>query len=157
MDPSEWMSRFRITHEKAKSKQLNEEQHTAYLAMREELARSLVASQSLTVPEGQNSRKHFRVAQLFKIEIMNTYQAMTKHVSRSGFSASVAAQLPVGKEVTFSLVMGRDAEPITGQAKVVSAVKQGAWLTSFSIEAISEANGERLESALFDAVLARFK
>lgn len=157
MDPTEWMAGFRVTHERAKAKQLNESDQKEYLAMREELARSLVAAQSLTVPEGQSSRKYFRVAQMYKIEIASTWQTMTKHVSRMGFSAALSSQLQVGQEVDFSLFLGRDGEPVTGKAKVVSAVKQGGWMTSFTIEVMNEANGERLESALFDAVLARFK
>ncbi|MBK7861564.1 MAG: PilZ domain-containing protein [Archangiaceae bacterium] len=157
MDPSEWMAGFRITHEKAKAKKLTDSEHKAYLEMREELARSLVAAQAMTLPEGQNSRKHFRVAQMYKIEISNTYQTMTKQVSRSGFSCTLTSQLPVGQVVPFSLMLGREGEPVTGQAKVVSAVKQGGWVVAFSIDHISEANGERLESALFDAVLSRFK
>lgn len=158
MEPTEWMTGFRATHEKAKAKQLSENQYKSYLEMREELARSLVAAQSLTVPEGQSSRRYFRVAQMLKIEIASTYQTMTRHVSRSGFSVTLATQFKVGEEISFSLTLTREGDPVTGKAKVVSAVKQGGgWLTSFSIEVISEANSERLESALFDAVLARFK
>lgn len=157
MDPSQWIAGFRVTHEKAKAKQLTEEEHRKYLEMREELARSLVAAQALLVPEGQSSRKLFRVAQMYKCEIAGTYQTMTKQVSRSGFSVSISAQLKVGHEVDFSIFLGRDGEPVTGKAKVVSSVKQGGWVTSFAIDHMSEANGERLESALFDAVLSRFK
>lgn len=157
MDPSQWMAGFRVTHEKAKAKQLTEDEHKKYLLMREELARSLIQAQALSVPEGQNSRKYFRVAQMYKIEISKTWQTMTKQVSRSGFSASLSSQLKVGQEVDFELTLAREGEPVTGKAKVVSAVKQGGWNTSFSIEYMSEANAERLESALFDAVLSRFK
>jgi hypothetical protein len=157
MDPSEWMAGFRVTHQKAKAKQLSDVEYKAYLEMREELARSLVGAQSLQVPEGQNYRKHFRVAQMFKLEIAKTYQTTTKQVSRTGFSAGLAAQLKVGQEVDFEITLARDSEPITGKAKVVGAQKLGTWLTSFAIESLSEAMGERLETALFDAVLARFK
>ena len=50
-----------------------------------------------------------------------------------------------------------DSLGVAYEAKVVSAVKAGQWKVNFSIDQISEANGERLESALFDAVLARFR
>lgn len=151
------MSGFRVTHEQAKQKKLNDADYQKYLEMREELARSLVAAQSLTVPEGQSSRRYFRVAQMLKVEISNTYQSLTRQVSRSGFSCTLASQLKVGEVVTFSLMLGREGEPVTGKAKVVSAVKQGGWNTSFAIDTVSDANAERIESALFDAVLARFK
>ena len=157
MDPTEWMAGFRVVHERAKAKQLNDADFKDYLEMREELARSLVSAQALTVPEGQSSRRYFRVAQMYKVEIASTWQTMTKHVSRMGFSAALGSQLNVGQEVDFSLFVSRDGEAITGKAKVVSAVKQGGWMTSFTIEVLNEANAERLESALFDAVLARFK
>ncbi len=158
MDPSEWIARFRITHENAKAKKLSDEERKTYLNMREELARSLVNAQALSVPEGQNARKHFRVAQLYQVEINNIYKTVTRELSTSGFSAMVATELKPGQVVPFNLWINRADEPITGQAKVVGGVKAGgAFRTSFLIEVISEANAERLESALFDAVLARFR
>jgi hypothetical protein len=107
------------------------------------------------VPAGEFSRKHFRVAQMYRLEIANTYQTMTKYVSLRGFQASLQAQLRVGMEVDFVLHVMRDLDAIFGKAKVVSATKQGAWLISFSIEHMSEQAAERLEVALFDAVLSR--
>jgi len=158
MEPSEWMHRFKITHEQAKAGKLKEAEHKAYLDMREELARSLIAAQSLQVPKGEFSRKHFRVAQMYKLEIANTYQSMTRQVSVKGFSANLQAQFKVGQELDFALHVQRETDPITGKAKVVSVQKQGALhLVSFSIEHMSEASSERLETVLFDAVLSRFR
>ncbi|MBL8957472.1 MAG: PilZ domain-containing protein [Myxococcaceae bacterium] len=157
MDPSQWIAAFRVTHEKAKANQLTEEQRKTYLAMREELARSLVAAQSLKVPEGENSRKYFRVAQMFKLEIDRTYQTMTKEISRAGFSAMLPKELKIGQRVGFAITLKRDLDPIGGEAKVVGAQKSGQWRIDFAIDLINEANGELLETALFDAVLARFK
>jgi hypothetical protein len=151
------MAGFRQIHERAKSKQLKEEETKTYMAMREELARSLVAAQSLQVPEGQNARRHFRVAQVYKLEIDRTYTTLTKEVSPSGFSAVMQNEMKPGQKVAFAISIVRDTDPVSGEAKVISAVKQGQWKILFSIEQISEANRERLESALFDAVLARFK
>jgi hypothetical protein len=127
------------------------------MAMREELAKSLVAAQSLQVPEDRNFRKNFRVAQVFKLEIERTYQAMTKEVSRSGFSALMPAELKVGKTVGFALTLSRGIEPISGEAKVVNAVKAGMWRIDFHIILLNDEYAEKLESALYDAVLARFK
>lgn len=157
MEPSEWMARFRVTHERAKAGILNEDQKADYLGMREELARSLIAAQSLQTPAGAPARKHFRVAQMYKIEIAKTYQTMTKMVSVSGFSAALTAEMKVGADVEFSLLLSRDKEPVTGRAKVVSSTKGVGWQVSFAIDTISNDNAERLESALFDAVLSRFK
>jgi hypothetical protein len=158
VDPSEWISRFRITHDKAKAGGLNELERKAYLGMREELARSLVNAQSLAVPEGQNARRHFRVAQLFQVEVKNMYKTVTRELSTSGFSAMVGGELKPGESVPFKLTVDRSKDPVTGIAKVIGAVKaQGAFRTNFEIETMSEANSEILESSLFDAVLSRFK
>ncbi len=157
MDPSQWIAAFRVTHEKAKANQLTDDQRKTYLAMREELARSLVSAQALKVPEGENSRKYFRVAQMYKLEIDRTYQTMTKEISRAGFSAMMPKELKVGQRVGFSITLKRDVDPVSGEAKVVAAQKVGQWRVDFSIDLMNEPNTERLESALFDAVLARFK
>ncbi len=107
MDPTEWMSRFRLTHEQAKRQQLGPKEHETYLAMREELAKSLVSAQSLQVPEEKNYRKVFRVAQMYKIEINGIYQTMTTSVSRSGFAANLAAEMKIGQVAKFALTLGR--------------------------------------------------
>ena len=79
-------------------------------------------------------------------------------LSSSGFSAMVAGELKQGESVPFKLTVNRALDPVSGIAKVVNAVKaQGAFRTNFEIETMSDANVEILESALFDAVLARFK
>lgn len=157
MDPSEWLAGFRVTHQRAKAGQLKPEERARYLAMREELARSLVAAQGLSLPEGQNARKHFRVAQVFPLEVANLYQTVTKELSRAGFSALITGTLKANDSVDFQLTLGRGTEPVTGKARVVSVVRQaGNSRVSFAIEAMGAEGEERLELALFDAVLARF-
>lgn len=157
MDPSEWLAGFRVTHQRAKEGKLKPEERAKYLAMREEFARSLVAAQGLTVPEGQQARRYFRVAQLYALEVGNLYNTVTKELSRSGFSALITGTLKDSDRVDFKLTLARGAEPLVGQARVVSVVRQqGNSRVSFAIEALNEADAERLELALFDAVLARF-
>ncbi|MEW6431498.1 MAG: PilZ domain-containing protein [Myxococcota bacterium] len=157
MDPAEWLAGFRATHQRAKSGQLKPEEVRKYLAMREEFARSLVAAQGLAVPEGQQARRYFRVAQLYPLEVANLYQTVTRELSRSGFSALITGALQVGEVVEFKLSLGRGAEPVLGQARVVSSVRQtGNARVSFAIDSLSDADAERIELALFDAVLARF-
>lgn len=156
MDPSEWMKHFRVVHQKAKAKQLSDSDLKSYLQMREELARSLVTVQSLQVPSGENSRKHFRVAQMLQVEVNKLYKAFTKEVSRAGFSCVLPVEMKVGTKATFALALSREGEPVTGEAKVVNSTRVGQWRTDFAIESMSDDNHERLEMALFDAVLARF-
>lgn len=156
MDPATWLAGFRLTHQRAHKGLLKPDEHAKYLAMREELARSLVASQGLVVPEGQQARKHFRVAQLFQVEVAGLYQTVTKELSRSGFTALVTGALPQNEDIEFVLTLSRGAEPVRGVARVVSVLRQaGNMRVSFRIESMGADDAERLEMALFDAVLAR--
>lgn len=158
MDPGQWISGFREQHEKMRAGRLSEQETKRYLSMREELARSMVSSQGLTVPEGQNARAHFRVAQVYSVELNNLYKGLTKDIARSGFSTIVPAAMKEGDPFSFALTLKRGEDPVTGQGKVVSALKQqGNTRISCSIDTINPANAERLEMALFDAVLARLK
>jgi hypothetical protein len=126
--------------------------------MREELARSLVSSQGLTISEGQNARKVFSVAQVYSVEINNLYKGLTKDISRSGFTTTIPSSMKEGAPIAFSFTLKRGEDAVTGQGKVVTALKQQSnTRISCSIDTISEANAERLEMALFDAVLSRLK
>jgi hypothetical protein len=158
MDPTQWISAFRALHQRVKKAEATPQELEHHLAMREELARSLASAQGLTVPTGQNARRHFRVAQVFHIELNNIHRAVTRDISRSGFSALVPGDYKDGQEVSFSIVLARGEEPITGKGKVVASMKQqGSSRVSISVSAMSEASGERLEMALFDAALSRIK
>ncbi len=158
MEPGQWIAAFREGHERFRAGALSEAERKRYLAMREELANSLVAAQGLMVPAGQNARRHFRVAQVFAVEVNNLYPAMTKDISRAGFSCLVPATMRERDPFSFALTVKRGEDPVTGQGRVVNVVKQqGNSRVSFSIDTMSEANAERLEMALFDAVLQRLK
>lgn len=151
MDALQWMTQFKYAHENAK-KNGSDEKHKA---MKEELARSLVQAQGLSVPEGQALRKAFRVAQAWQVEINGTQRCLTRDVSGGGFSALVPGALSVGDEVTFALKIGGD--PVTGHASVVAAIRQtGNTRASFTITSMPGADAERLENALFDCVLKRY-
>ena len=157
MDPSQWIAAFRALHERVKKGDASPEEKDRHLAMRREFARSLAAAQGLGVPDGQDARKHFRVAQVYNLEVNNAYRAVTRDISRSGFSALVPGSFKEGEEVLFSIQPGRGVDPIQGRARVVSSVKQpGNSKVAFAVTTISEDAAERLEMALFDAALARF-
>ncbi|MGQ0506098.1 MAG: hypothetical protein ACT4TC_12360 [Myxococcaceae bacterium] len=158
MDPSEWFTLFRATHEKFKKNELDKDDTGRYIAMREELARSLVAAQGLTVPDGTPARRFFRVAQAWSLEIDHVHRTLTRDVARAGFSAVVPAGFKEGQVVSFKLSMTRGQDPISGSAKIVAAPRAGSALrASFSIETLAETEGDRLETSLFDAVLTRLK
>jgi hypothetical protein len=126
--------------------------------MCEELARSMMASQGQRLADGVDARKQFKVAQVYAVEVNNLYRAVTREVSCTSFSAVLPDGFKVGQLVTFSLQLGRGAEPITGQARATEVVKQkGSARVAFTIEVIGKAASAQLELALFDAVLARLK
>lgn len=158
MDPSQWIASFRALHQRVSRGEASDEDKQRHRAMREELAASLVASQGQSVPPGSQARKHFRVPQVFPVEIDNVHRIVTRDISRLGFSALLNGSLKLGDEVRFSLTVSRAAEPITGRAHVASLTKlQGSARLGFAIDSMSEDDAERLEMALFDAVLARLK
>lgn len=158
MNPSQWIASFRALHERVSRGEANEDDRRRHKAMREELAVSLLASQGQEAPPGGPARKHFRVPQVFPVEVNNIYRVVTKDISRSGFSAMINATLEVGQEVTFSLTLTRGAPPITGRARVAVLTKLvGTSRVGFAIDSLNDADAERLEMALFDAVLARMK
>lgn len=151
MDASEWMQTFKAVHDAAKKNGSNDR----HRAMKEELARSLVQAQGLTVGEGQSPRKTFRIAQAWQVELNSMYKCLTRDVSGGGFSALVPTNLSVGDEVKFSMRIG--GEPVNGSATVVAAIKQpGNSKVSFAISSMPTADAERFENAIFDSVVARY-
>lgn len=157
MDPAEWMKTLKALHEQAKRKELNEQQLATYAGMREELARSLCAAQKLTVQPGQMARETFRVAHAFALEINNVTRTMTRDISKGGFSCLLPQPMKDGEEVSFALTVNRAEEPVTGVVKVIASVRlAGNARVSFAYAALSKPSSERLETALFDAVLSRF-
>ncbi len=153
MDAAEWMQQFKKVHEFAKKNGADEK----HRQMKEELARSLVSAQGLTVPDGQTFRKTFRIAQAWQIELDGMYKCLTRDVSGGGFSTLVPGNFTVGQEVRFSLRIGGGQEPVTGTSKVVAAVKQaGNARVSFNIVSMPTADLDRFENAIFDCVLARY-
>ena len=147
------MVQFKKVHEFAK-KNGSDEKHKG---MKEELARSLVAAQGLTVPDGQTHRKTFRIAQAWQIELDGMYKCLTRDVSGGGFSTLVPGSFTVGQEVRFSVRIGNGLEPVTGTSKVVASVKQtGNSRVSFNIVSMPDADVERFENAIFDCVISRY-
>lgn len=159
MNASAWIGEFRALHEKARKKDLKDSDKKLYLEAREQLARALTAAQGLTLKPGESARQTFRVAQAMQIELgfaSGSVRAMTLDISRGGFS-TLLAQPPDAKElVGFTLKMPGGVDPILGRAKLASSKRQpGNFRVSFTFEAMSEADQERLEMVLFDAALAR--
>ena len=158
MDPAQWIAAFKVTHEKAKRGELKDDEQKKYLGMCEELARSLMAAQGMSPPEGVPARRSFRVAQVFPIEIENVERTMTREVSGLGFTATVNGTFKEGQQISFALTLKRGEDPMQGMATVISALRVGGnnSRVSANFNKLTQPQAERLEKALIDAAVARF-
>jgi len=156
MDAAAWMKGFRLTHEKARQGQLVPDEQGRYLGMREELARSWLSSQGKDALPGKSARASFSVPQVYQVEISSLYKTMTREISCSRFVVTMSQDLKRNETVSYSLLLGRGKEPITGQATVVASERLGgASRITFELGKLSPEDAERLELALFDALLSR--
>lgn len=157
MEPAQFLSTFRQFHENAKRGTLEGDDAKRYVAMCDELARSLISSQAQQAPLGVPARRSFKVAQLFPVEINNVSRTMTREISCQGFTATITGSMRDGEEVTWALNLGRSQEPISGRGRVTAATKQGTggFKVEIAFEDVAEEKLIRLERVLFDAALAR--
>jgi hypothetical protein len=158
MDAAQWLASFRITHENYKRGTLNEGDQRKYLGMRDELARSIMQSQGLTVPDGVPPRRAFPVAYVYQIEIGGVTRTTTQKISCLEFTCLVTGTFKLGERVSFSLVLARTQDPLAGVANVKAAIREKANATRLTCEfdGLGEERLSRLETALFDAALSRF-
>lgn len=157
MDPAQFFASFRTLHDKARTGSLDIADRNKYLGMREEFARSLMKAQGQTVQDGRPARRQLKVAQLFPVEVANLYSTTTRELSCMGFTAVVPGALREGDQISWSLKPSRSAEPVSGTARLVSAVKApgNTWRITCEFETLDEVRLERLEHAVFDAALSR--
>ncbi|MBL8912775.1 MAG: hypothetical protein JNM17_18920 [Archangium sp.] len=154
------MASFRVLHEQNKRGALGPLDKNKYLAMRDELARSLMESSGQEMPAGNiPPRRIVKVAQLFNIELSNLYKTMTRELSCQGFVTLVQGSFRDGDRTAFVLSLGRSVDPVQGDAIVKSALKQAGNTTRLVCEftALKEPALERIEEAVFDAALLRIK
>ena len=158
MDPSQWIAAFRLTHEQARRGGLNEGELKKYMGMRDELARSLMNSQGLIVPEGVPPRRAFRVAHVFPIELSGLYKTTTREISCASFTSVVGSTFKENDRITFTLNLSRASDPLTGFAIVRAVVRQSASAARITcnFDDLGEERTAKLELALFDAALSRF-
>ncbi len=160
MSLGEWLRGFRDLHEKAKKGALAARDLAGYHAARDELARALLAAQHVALKPEQRPRRMLRVARALQVDIEfhdGTERAMTLDVSAGGFSALLARPPRVDDEVKATLrVPG--GEPLRASARVLEAKQQvGNARGTFAFVGMEEADTERLEVFVFDAVLAQLQ
>lgn len=158
MDLAQWLVGFRALHGKAKQGPLTGLDAEAYLAGREELARALTAAQGVAVPPGQSPRQALRVPRALQVDLespVRKERITTFDLSLAGFSCLMAGAPASDEELTATLRLpGADAL----QARVaVGEVKRqpGNSRVVFRFKTLGEKERDRLELAVFDAVLGQ--
>jgi c-di-GMP-binding flagellar brake protein YcgR len=157
---ADWLNTFRETHEKSKKGTLGERDLTLYRAARDELARALLAAQHLTVQPGQQPRRALRVARALQANLEfkdGTVRALTQDISAGGFAALLARPPDLDEEVVVTLRLPGQ-EPLRAEARV-NEVKPlvGNARVSFVFQHLDEEVVERVETFVFDAVLAELQ
>src|SRR5512133_3575793 len=123
---AEWLQAFRTLHERARTGRLSAEDHSAYLAGREELARALVAAQRLSVTAGTPPREALRVARALQVDLetpLSRERAMTMTLSIGGFSA-LLAKAPRSDEALKCTIRIPGGESIETTARAVGTKPQ---------------------------------
>jgi len=156
MGLADWLKGFRQLHERHRRGQLSGAEQATYRGGRDELARALLAAQHVMVRQGEVPRRQLRVARALQVEVdlgKEKVRAMTLDLSAGGFAALMARPPVPGDQVKVSLrVPGQD--PVAGVALVVDVkVQPGNARASFAFRGLPEAELERLETFVFDAVL----
>jgi len=158
MDLGQWLSTFRALHDKAKHGTLEGAEERDYKAGREELARALVAAQHLTMQPGQSPRQALRVARALQVELespVRKERLTTFDLSLGGFSA-LLARAPMPDEELQATLRLPGQEPLVTAVTVAGMEAQpGNVRVSFSFATLKGPAAERLELAIFDAVLGQ--
>ena len=158
MDLGQWLNGFKALHEQARRGALHGDELANYLAGREELARALLAAQRLTLLPGQSPRQALRVARALQVELESPVRKdrlMTFDLSLGGFSALVA-RAPMHDEALTATLRLPGVDPVVASVTVAGMKPQpGNVRVSFAFGRLEEPARERLELAIFDAVLAQ--
>jgi hypothetical protein len=153
-----WMRRFRDLHERARQGALNLAEESTYDSLREELARTMLAAQKLTLLPGQQARRVLRVARALQVDVdlegIN-HRSVTLELSTGGFSTLLARPPAPGAVVGVSLRLPSGAEPVTCRARITD-VKPMPGSARVAVQYLDLSPGalKRLEFFVVDAVLA---
>jgi hypothetical protein len=157
---SEWLDGFKDLHKRAKSRTLDAKDLATYQAAREELAGVLVSTQRLSLQPGQKARRTLRAARALQVDIdigSRTMRGLTQQVSAGGFGALLCPWPQLGESVQVALRLP-GGEMVKATARVVEVHEQGGNArVSFEFVRLGEAEVERLETFVFDAVLEQFQ
>lgn len=160
MSFADWLRVFRSVHAEARRGALSAEALREYREARNELARALLAAQHVALEPGVQPRRSLRAARALQADLAffdGNLRLPTRSLSSGGFAAMLAKAPKIGEEVQVTLRLPGD-EPLQCAARVVESKPQaGSALVSFQWVGISEADAERLETLVFDAVLEQLQ
>jgi len=158
MDLAQWLTAFQALHERARRGTLEAADERDYKAGREELARALVAAQHLTLQPGQSPRLALRVARALQVDLESPVRKdrlTTFDLSLGGFSA-LLARAPMPDEALTATLRLPGVDPVVTAVTVAGMKAQpGNVRVSFSFARLDGPAAERLELAVYDAVLAQ--
>jgi len=158
MDLSQWLKRFKVLHLQARRGGLAVNDARDYQRARDELARALLAAQRLNLQPGQTPRQALRVARALQVELESPVRKdrlTTFDLSLGGFSALVS-KAPAADEALTATLRLPDLQPVTCEVSLVGqSMHAGSVRASFAIKAMEATAQERLEMAVFDAVLVQ--
>ena len=156
---SEWLRGFRDLHERARKGTLRPDEETTYHSMREELARTMLSAQKISLKPGQVPRRMLRVARALQLDVEVggvPERSMTLDLSTGGFSTKLARSPALGDLVEVSLRLPA-GEPLVCRARI-SDVKPlpGSARVAAQYVNLAPADLERLEMFVIDTVLGLF-
>jgi PilZ domain len=153
----DWLATFRQLHVEAKAGRLTPSELTDYEAGRDELARALLAAQRVMLKPGETVRRTLRVSKALQVDLEfgeDKVRGLTLDLSAGGFAMLLAKQ-PATNTGKFTLRMP-GSDPLSGKLRIVEAKAQpGNKRISFAFVDLAREESERLETVVFDTVLAQ--
>jgi hypothetical protein len=154
---ADWLRRFKDLHERARRGELGPGEATNYDALRDELGRTMLAAQKLSLLPGQQARSTLRVARALQIDLEldgETHRTVTLDLSVGGFAAKLPQPPERGQVVGVSLRLP-GTEPVQCRARItdVKPLPGSARVAAQYLD-LSPAALKRLELFIIDAVLA---
>jgi hypothetical protein len=160
MGLQEWLTEFRVLHDKARSGTLSDYDAKLYKDGREELAAALVQAQRLTRKPEESAREALRVARAVQVDLeLNSgkQRVVTLDICIGGFSTMMGVAPEPNEAVGVTMRMPEGKDPIVARAKIVATKRQAAanHRVSFAFQGLLESDTERLSILVFDTALSR--
>lgn len=160
MSFAEWLKLFKTIHAQAKAGQLSGAALAEYHEARNELARALLAAQHVALEPGMQPRRHLRAARAVQTDLTffdGSLRVVTRSLSPGGFAAVLPKPQKPGEEVRVALRLP-GGEVMQAEARVVESKPQaGNAHVSFQFVRLPDAETEKLEMLVFDAVLEQLQ